>query len=54
MVMKKTIAVIGLGYVGLPLLHLLAKKKIHCLGFDIDTNKINLLRRNVLRYLILL
>ena len=43
MVIKKTIAVIGLGYVGLPLLHLLAKKKIRYFGFDIDINKINLI-----------
>ena len=44
---KKTIAVIGLGYVGLPLLHLLTKKKIDCLGFDIDNRKLNLLKKNV-------
>ena len=44
---KKTIAVIGLGYVGLPLLHLLTKKKINCLGFDIDNNKLNLLKKNI-------
>ena len=44
---KKTIAVIGLGYVGLPLLHLLTKKKINCLGFDIDIKKLNLLKKNV-------
>jgi len=41
---KKIAAVIGLGYVGLPLLHLITKKKIRCIGFDIDKSKIRSLK----------
>ena len=44
---KKKVAVIGLGYVGLPILHLLAKKKINSFGFDIDQKKIELLKKNI-------
>lgn len=43
---KISIGVIGLGYVGLPLSVLFAKKKIKILGFDLDKNKLNLLRNN--------
>ena len=46
MLKKTKIAIIGLGYVGLPLLHLISKKKIHCYGFDIDKSKIELLKKN--------
>jgi len=38
-----SIAVIGLGYVGLPLALLFAKKGFHVYGIDIDENKINCL-----------
>ena len=41
---KNIVAVIGLGYVGLPLLHLMSKKKVNCLGFDLDKEKINSLK----------
>ena len=44
--MKKKIAIIGLGYVGLPLL-LLINKKFDILGFDKDKNKIKLLNKNI-------
>ena len=44
---KRKVAVIGLGYVGLPVLHLLAKKKIDSYGFDIDQKKIELLKKNI-------
>ena len=37
---KAIIGVIGLGYVGLPLAILFAKKKFKVIGFDIDKNKI--------------
>ena len=40
-------SVIGLGYVGLPILHLLSKKKINTYGFDIEKSKIDLLKSNV-------
>lgn len=43
---KISIGVIGLGYVGLPLSVLFAKKKIKILGFDLDKDKLNLLRNN--------
>ena len=45
MSINRKVAVIGLGYVGLPLLHLLTKKKINCFGFDIDQRKIELLKK---------
>lgn len=38
------IAVVGLGYVGLPLALALSRRFDHCVGFDIDTAKINALR----------
>ena len=41
---KNIVAVVGLGYVGLPLLHLMSKKKVSCLGFDLDKEKINSLK----------
>ena len=47
---KKTdykVAVIGLGYVGLPLYLLCEKNKINIKGFDINKFKINKLKRNI-------
>ena len=41
---KITVAVVGLGYVGLPLFELLKKKKFNCIGIDIDKKKIKLLQ----------
>jgi UDP-N-acetyl-D-glucosamine dehydrogenase len=41
---KITVAVVGLGYVGLPLFELLKKKKFNCIGIDIDHKKIKLLK----------
>ena len=43
---KKSVAVIGLGYVGLPLLRLLSTKKFRAFGFDIDKKKIDLIKKN--------
>ena len=43
---KKSVAVIGLGYVGLPLLRLLSSKKFRAFGFDIDKKKIDLIKKN--------
>ena len=44
---KNSVGVIGLGYVGLPMLHLLSKEKsIDCYGFDIDNIKINKIKNN--------
>ena len=39
------VGVVGLGYVGLPLICLIAKKKVETFGFDVDLEKINLLKR---------
>jgi UDP-N-acetyl-D-glucosamine dehydrogenase len=41
-----SVGVIGLGYVGLPMLHLLSQKKIDCYGFDIDKSKIRDIKKN--------
>ena len=40
---KLTIGVIGLGYVGLPLSILFAKKNFKVLGFDLNKNNIKLI-----------
>ena len=42
---KAIIGVIGLGYVGLPLAILFAKKKFKVFGFDIDKNKIRKIKQ---------
>lgn len=47
MTKNSTVSVIGLGYVGLPMLHLLSKKNLNVFGFDKDANKINLLKKNI-------
>ena len=39
------IAVIGLGYVGLPLVNLIQEKKFNVIGYDIDKKKISLLKK---------
>ena len=39
-------SIVGLGYVGLPMLHLLSKKKLKYYGFERDLNKIQLLKKN--------
>ena len=43
---KSIIGIIGLGYVGLPLAVVFAKKKFNVLGFDIDQTKISSLNKN--------
>ena len=40
------VGIIGLGYVGLPLAILFAKKNFKVIGFDIDQKKINKLKKN--------
>lgn len=42
---KISVAVVGLGYVGLPLFELLKKKNFNCIGIDIDQKKIKLLQK---------
>lgn len=44
-------AVVGLGYVGLPVAVAFAKSGKHTIGFDIDTSRIEELSRNVDRTL---
>lgn len=43
--MNKKVAVIGLGYVGLPLALLFAKKNYTVIGLDIDVRKIEALKQ---------
>lgn len=43
---KITVGVIGLGYVGLPLSILFAKKKIKVIGFDVDQKKLKKIKKN--------
>ena len=40
---RARVAIIGMGYVGLPLLQTFCKAGYHCLGFDVDTRKIKML-----------
>jgi UDP-N-acetyl-D-glucosamine dehydrogenase len=42
---KAVVGVIGLGYVGLPLIRLFASKGFRTLGFDIDASKVGKLRK---------
>ena len=42
---QATIGVIGLGYVGLPLIHAFVKAGFRCLGFDVDQQKVDLLNK---------
>ena len=42
---KATIAVIGLGYVGLPLVLRFCEEGFHVLGFDVDPNKVAKLKK---------
>ena len=44
---KFTVGILGLGYVGLPLLKLISDKKIKSFGFDLDSIKINCLKKNI-------
>ncbi|CZE48853.1 nucleotide sugar dehydrogenase [Campylobacter geochelonis] len=44
MLKNKTIAIVGLGYVGLPLLHAFAKKYKNVIGYDINQTRIDELK----------
>ena len=44
---EESLAVIGLGYVGLPIAHAFAKNGIRVIGFDIDEEKIELYKAGV-------
>ena len=41
------VGVIGLGYVGLPLILRLVEQNVECIGFDIDETKVNKLNEGV-------
>ena len=43
----KSVAIVGLGYVGLPLACLCAEKGLEVYGFDIDENKISLIGKGI-------
>jgi UDP-N-acetyl-D-glucosamine/UDP-N-acetyl-D-galactosamine dehydrogenase len=43
--MKIKVGVIGLGYVGLPLIYLFLKRKVEVIGFDINKQKIEKIRK---------
>ena len=44
---RAKICIVGLGYVGLPLLKLLIKHKVKCIGIEKDKIKINLLKKKI-------
>jgi len=44
---KISVGIIGLGYVGLPILQLFSKKKIDCFGFDVDYTKVRSIKKNI-------
>jgi UDP-N-acetyl-D-glucosamine dehydrogenase len=44
---QRTVAIVGLGYVGLPLALLFVKKGFHVLGIDLDYRKVNKLTKGI-------
>ena len=44
---KETLALVGLGYVGMPIAHAYAKKGINVIGFDLNKEKIELYKSGV-------
>mgnify|MGYP001472488388 CR=1 FL=1 len=42
---QATVGIVGLGYVGLPLIHAFVSAGCRCLGFDVDQNKVDQLNR---------
>jgi UDP-N-acetyl-D-galactosamine dehydrogenase len=44
---NESLAVVGLGYVGMPLAHAFAKKGINVIGFDLNEAKINLYKSGI-------
>ena len=43
----ETLAVVGLGYVGMPIAHAFAKKGLNVIGFDLNTTKIELYKSGI-------
>lgn len=44
---EETLAIVGLGYVGIPIAYVFAKKNINVIGFDVDKEKIELYRAGI-------
>ena len=44
---EESLALVGLGYVGMPIAHAFAKKGLNVIGFDISKNKIDLYRSGI-------
>uniref|UniRef100_UPI00256F1C97 nucleotide sugar dehydrogenase n=1 Tax=Parabacteroides goldsteinii TaxID=328812 RepID=UPI00256F1C97 len=44
---EETLALVGLGYVGMPIAHAFAKKGIHVIGFDLNKAKIELYKQGI-------
>ena len=44
---EKKVGIIGIGYVGLPLVAAFCEKEINCIGFDIDEEKVNSLNNSI-------
>ena len=45
--LEKKVGIIGIGYVGLPLVAAFCEKEINCIGFDIDEEKVNSLNNSI-------
>ncbi len=44
---EESLALVGLGYVGMPIAHAFAKKNINVIGFDLNKEKINLYKAGI-------
>lgn len=44
---EESLALVGLGYVGMPIAHAFAKKNINVIGFDLNTEKIELYKSGI-------
>ena len=44
---NETLALVGLGYVGMPIAHAFAKKGLNVIGFDLNKEKIELYNNGV-------
>lgn len=44
---KESLALVGLGYVGMPIAHAFAKKELNVIGFDLNSSKIQLYKSGI-------
>ncbi len=44
---QESLAIVGLGYVGMPIAHAFAKKGINVIGFDLNEEKIKLYKSGI-------